>query len=169
MAETMKASRRSGIWRIGRFLRIYLAGELRDWADRLDPDAMVDRMIRSGTLPTRPDGALSPPRERLMSHVAKVIEIDPDNMRGYPPDVHYQTGCSTCGTGYGPITLHEAKAWVRGHDSAISSTAYLRDGRYCSLHGIDLVPWDRTQSTRRYCPQCPEGSPLGRPSVEGVS
>jgi len=42
--------------------------------------------------------------------------------------------------------------------------AYLRDGRYCSVHGIDLVPPDRTKRTRRYCPQCPEGSALGFPA-----
>jgi hypothetical protein len=99
-----------------------------------------------------------------MDHAAKVIEHDPCQVRGYPLGVNYQTSCSTCGTGYGPITLDEAEAWVRGHDSAIASTAYLRDKRYCSVHGIDLVPPDRTLQTRRYCPQCPEGSPLGRPS-----
>ena len=41
--------------------------------------------------------------------------------------------------------------------------AYLRDGRYCSVHGIDLIPPDRTVSTRRYCNQCPADSALGFP------
>jgi hypothetical protein len=40
----------------------------------------------------------------------------------------------------------------------------LVDGRYCPDHGIDLVPPDRTLRTRRYCPQCPEGSALGFPT-----
>lgn len=44
-----------------------------------------------------------------------------------------------------------------------SGDAYLRDGRYCSVHGIDLVPFDRTTRTRRYCPRCPPGSALGFP------
>jgi hypothetical protein len=42
--------------------------------------------------------------------------------------------------------------------------AHLRDDRYCSAHGIDLVPPDRTLRTRRYCPQCPPGSALGFPA-----
>lgn len=103
-------------------------------------------------------------RRDLVTHTANIIELDPDALRGYPPEVRYQTSCATCGGGYGPITRDEAKAWVRGHDFVVSRGAYLRDGRYCSVHGIDLVPPDRTMSTRRYCPKCPEGSPLGWPS-----
>jgi hypothetical protein len=45
--------------------------------------------------------------------------------------------------------------------------AHLRDGRYCSVHGIDLVPPDRTLATRKYCPKCPEGSALGWPMGTG--
>jgi hypothetical protein len=59
-----------------------------------------------------------------MSHTANIIEFDPDALRGYPPEVRYQTSCSTCGGGYGPITRDEAKAWVRGHDFAISGAKY---------------------------------------------
>lgn len=44
----------------------------------------------------------------------------------------------------------------------------LRDGRYCPTHGIDLVPPDRTPRTRRYCPQCPQGSELGFPKDDGL-
>ena len=99
----------------------------------------------------------------MTPHAANIIELDPDALRGYPPDVCYQASCSTCGGGYGPITLDEAKAWVRGHDFAVSREAYLLAGRYCSVHGIDLVPPDRAPGTRRYCPKCPEGSPLGWP------
>lgn len=55
-----------------------------------------------------------------------------------------------------------AHAIVRAELREIPST-YLRDGRYCSAHDVDLVPPDRSLSTRRYCYQCPPGSRLGPP------
>jgi len=39
----------------------------------------------------------------------------------------------------------------------------LRLGRWCSEHGTDVLPPERTWATRRYCYRCPDGSALGPP------
>ena len=49
--------------------------------------------------------------------------------------------------------------------AAAVSNAYLRNGRYCSIHGVDLMPAGMRPGTHRYCPTCPPGSILGRPLV----